>query len=440
MPATYTAAQKTALLKAPQSGFFTKKRIDQWFEAVLRVDRARAAWHIKRTYGFGGSEIGVLVAERHGLLDPFESARGVVAAKLLLQTPQEPIPAMERGQYMEPVIQQLFMAKMRKHAAVRDERSMRLMSKALGLRPWQVGSPDDVVFIGRGKKKKRYIVDYKAPGDGGYEITGVPMRYAAQLHHYGMIAERLGIEVDGYLLVCVNYQTWNLEVLNVDYDPKLAQAILEVGDFYWDEYVMQDRLPDYGRLNHFDKNNLPEIEELEEQALTYFARKRLADMAMDGAQNARLRMTKMLRRYRLGGAKLPLFAGLLEISGKPDFDVDLAVEALGDGAEEARLPLWDVPALVKAAKGAGVEVERFELIGDKFDPDILRRLLKQQRLDVKVYDKESLTFSLPRAKTGPVADKLVYVSDIASEMIGATASEFEQKLLALPIRPKADQS
>lgn len=406
-----------SLNKALQSKFFRPDRVSKWLEAVVRVDPQRVDWHIKRTYGFGGSEVGVLVAERAGIVDPFDSARNIVAGKLLLANPSEPIPAMERGQYMEDVIARVFYDKHKAYNAVRDEEAMRVMSKATGLREWQNGSPDDVVLMGTGKKKKRFILDYKAPGDGGYIVKGVPMRYAAQLHHYGMIAEQCKIPIDGYMLVAMDYKAWNLEVLPVAYDPELSKMILDAGDYYWHEYVMQDRLPDYGRKAIFDRSAVGDIDLLEKEGLEFLVRKRIADLLYAEAKKIQASMVSRLSQHKVGDAKLPLLGGLLDISAKPDFDVDSALEVLGDKAEEARIMDYDVEGLVAAAIDAGVDVEAFQRATADFDKQKLNDLMVSEKLNVEAFHNENLTMALARSKKGPVADRLSEVTDLAKAML-----------------------
>ena len=426
--------QIKALYKAEQSRFFTENRVKSWLDQVLKVDADRLPWHVKRTYGFGGSEVGVLVAERHGLVDPFESARNIVASKLLINAPQEAIPAMERGQYMEDVIAKKFFADHAAYNPVRDEEAMAIMSKTLGLRVWQNGSPDEVVVMG--KNRRRYIADYKAPGEDGYEVKGVPMRYAAQLHHYGMIAEKCGIHVDGFLLIGLNYRQWKLEVLPVPFDPELQEQILEAGDYYWNEFVMQDRLPEFGRKQYFDMAQLGDRERVEEQALQFLVNKRIADVGYKEAEKLKTAIGATLSEHKVGDSKLQLVGGLLDISAKPTFNCELAAEALGPKADAARLPDWDVEGLLEAARQAGIDVTPFERVSDKFDEDKLRELLEAEGMNLEAYDGENFTFKLSAAKKGPVAERMAQVADMAKEKVGNVATvlreEIEQSGLDTP--------
>lgn len=422
------AEQIKALFQAKQSKFFTEDRVEKWVDAVLRVDPERLPWHIKRTYGFGGSEVGVLVAERNGISDPFDSARNICAGKLLMANPSDPIPAMERGQYMEDVIAKVFMDKNKEFGAIRDEEAMRVMSTAIGMREWQNGSPDDVVLMGKGANRKRFIIDYKAPGESGYELKGVPMRYAAQVHHYGMIAEKCNIDVDGYLIVAIDYKAWHLEMNKVPYDPSLVEKILESGDYYWNEFILQDRLPDYGRKQQFDKTELSELEEIESLAMSFLVNKRLADMGYQESKKAQAKLASMLSKTRIGDSKLPLVGGLLEISAKPKFDVDTAVEALGEAVDEARKPDWAVEELVDAAVSAGVDVAPFARISDKFDEERLREMVREHELNLDAFEVEGLTFSMTRAKKGPVAERMQKVSDEAKDLMTKMSFDLERTI------------
>jgi predicted phage-related endonuclease len=422
------ADQLRLISTTEQAKFLTKDRVTNWVDAVTRVDPDRLSWHVKRLFGFGGSEVGVLVAERSGLVDPFESARSICASKLMLARPDEAIPAMERGQYMEPVVQKLFMDKFRPFGIVQDEKSMIAMSRAIGFRSWQNGSPDDVVLIGNGKRKKRFIVDYKAPGTGGYEIEGVPMRYSAQLHHYQMIAQKLGIKIDGLILVAVDYAHWTLETLNVPFDQYLVDEILDCGDYFWNEYVMQGRLPDFARKQMFDKSKLANSESIERDALDFLTYKRLGDTSHFKAAVLQERLKSMLGNYRVGDARLQFAGGLINVSAKRKFDVEKAREALGPASDAARAIEWDGDALAEAAAAAGVDVEPFKRPTEEYDEESLRELILAAKLNVDAYETEALTFALPRVKKGPVAERLNVITDAASGFVLRAAPKLRTKI------------
>jgi predicted phage-related endonuclease len=425
---TSIADQLKLISTTEQAQFLTPERIAGWVEAVQQVDPDRLPWHVKRLFGFGGSEVGVLVAERSGLVDPFESARSICASKLMLGRPDEAIPAMERGQYMEPVVQKLFMDKFREFGIEQDEKSMIAMSRAIGYRSWQNGSPDDVVLMGKGKRKKRFIVDYKAPGTGGYEVDGVPMRYSAQLHHYEMIAKKLGIKIDGLILVAIDYSRWTLETLNVPFDQYLVDEILDAGDYFWNEYVMQGRLPDFARKQLFDKSKLHDGESIERDALDFLTFKRMGDASHFKAGVLQDRLKSVLGRYKVGDARLQFAGGLINVSAKRKFDVEGAREALGPVADEARLIEWDGDSLAAAASAAGVDVEPYKRPSEEYDEESLRELIRAAKLNVDAYETEALTFALPRVKKGPVAERLNVITDAASGFVVRAAPKLRTKI------------
>lgn len=93
--------------------------------------------------------------------------------------------------------------------SVMNDDNQQLSHRALGSpferqppRKWMRYSPDDTVI----KDGKRYLIDYKAPGEPG----DVKFRYACQLHQGRMVCEHSGVHIDGMILVQLDWRTWDI--------------------------------------------------------------------------------------------------------------------------------------------------------------------------------------------------------------------------------------
>src|SRR5690625_2513931 len=84
----------------PQAGHLKGDDVTAWLRATLATDPSRINWHIRRAGGFGGSEMGALVAaiqNRSGRMSPHR----IIRQKLLRLPPDRPNVDMRRGLAME---------------------------------------------------------------------------------------------------------------------------------------------------------------------------------------------------------------------------------------------------------------------------------------------------------------------------------------------------
>jgi len=165
-----------------------------WVDDVVAKHGEAALWHATRLGGFGGSEIGVLIRNRHGeRADHGASAHDIVEAKLMRRAPLEETSHLRRGHENEDLHAQRFWAKW---GAVRDVAAYEALKNAKGSHPWMRYSPDDVVrmplrvdvgddgrpvFVRTKQASLLWLIDYKAPSQVDASAR-IAMQYAAQLH------------------------------------------------------------------------------------------------------------------------------------------------------------------------------------------------------------------------------------------------------------------
>jgi hypothetical protein len=237
------------LQELPQYPYINTVDAEVWVDSVIAREPDRAWWHFDRLSGIGGSEIGVFLGNEEGMFHPFTSARQITEAKLLRRPLEAANGDMARGTALESVVQGMYRARV---AARNGSPRQDLMDKMKGYRdpdhPWLVGNPDDIVE----ENGKIYIVDYKVPMPdqiAHYDHDGVPFYYAAQVHHYRLIAEKCGIHIDGLRLCSLDLKGWDVDERPVPYSEQTSEDILAIGDKYWNDYVMVGRLAPTSTLN-----------------------------------------------------------------------------------------------------------------------------------------------------------------------------------------------
>lgn len=236
-----------ALAELPQRAAIDDTHAYAWIDQVLNQEPERAMWHIDRLFGIGGSEIGVLLGNDDGEFHPFSDARQITRQKLLLDGLTPPNGDLKRGTMMEDMAESLYFEQIAKRGAksiLTDDLKEIISNYKNEKHPWLVGNPDGII---QEKNGDVWIVDYKVPMPSQIDhiqSVGVPFYYEAQLHHYKLIMDdltELGLEVKGLKLCPLNLKTFEVEEYDVPVRPELSAQILEVGDKYWNNYVLKGR-------------------------------------------------------------------------------------------------------------------------------------------------------------------------------------------------------
>jgi len=126
--------------RLPQREAIRESDASTWVDEVVGAHGEAALWHAVRLGGFGGSEIGVLIRNRHGeRADHGASAHDIVEAKLMRRAPLEETSHLRRGHENEEIHARRFWQKWN---ATRDESVYEALKNAKGSHPWMRYSPD----------------------------------------------------------------------------------------------------------------------------------------------------------------------------------------------------------------------------------------------------------------------------------------------------------
>jgi len=399
----------------PQARFIHPEHRKRWIETVLRLDPKRIAWHAKRAGGIGGSEIGALVLAKAGEFHPFTTARDIVASKLLILPPDEGTNHTERGIRAEPFIQQMFMERYADQVAPAPAEMAALSAARHSKYPWLIGSPDDVV---RGVQFNNVltIVDYKAPKPEilqKYLKEGVTIDYVAQLHHYRAIAVDRGFDIGAMMNVFFDYEgvtgkenAFNVVRFLIDYNAELEQQMFEAGEYYWNEFVLQGKLPEYSSRKRAELDGLPRNIIQESRMMT--ALKIAGDKCYEMMSRSREKIEAYIEDLGQVGKDKIILSGL-ELTGKQGYDLDALTsrfKTLGGKEEDvADKMVLDTDALVQELEAKGFDLAPFRKPA-ALNPEKMMAFIEEKGGDTLQFIREVFTISLPRAKTGIVANEV----------------------------------
>ena len=343
----------TALRCLPQAACFTEQQVEAWLTTLVQRASADPDWsgltleqQVRRLGGFGASEIGVLVGGRRGEYSPFDTARELVARKLLLDVPDPADEHMRRGIVMEPLIRAEFLRL--SGATRRDDLAQRVATHTATRWPWMLATPDDFVDI----DGVLGVVDYKAPAEPLAELS---LAQRCQLHQIRLLAEDLGLPVRWQAIVAWNHRRGGPDVFLCERDPHLEQDIIDAGEHYWHRHVLTGELPPWPSrvalaLNLADLSSAAKAE-IEDLAERYLRLDLLAKEAKTLTDAAREHLLVCCGAHQLADA---VISGPVQIKPQAMWNRE-AVEARLDEAE--RTPFlrfkWDTQALVDRVRALG---------------------------------------------------------------------------------------
>ncbi|MDM7322433.1 MAG: hypothetical protein P3W87_003935 [Gammaproteobacteria bacterium] len=390
----------------PQREAIDESDAKAWVEEVVARYGDQALWHAKRLEGFGGSEIGALVRNYHGVRAAHHSAHDIVEEKLMRRVPTVPKSHLVRGLEHEPVHAEYFA---RKWSARRDEEAYEALKQAKGSHPWMRYSPDDVVrmpaelvqtedgrlVLQRSKQESLWLIDYKAPSHVT-DTPVIPFQYSAQLHQGAILCAETGIDIDGMMLSQFNWEQWALKDDIVLWDENLGRLILEAGDHYWD-YVLRGEVPAY--VQNPVWTPAPEyIQSHQEVAHQYALLKALSDAAAERAEALRAQILEPLEGCRLSGQRIEFVAPndqskKLTVSANRVLDKEavarlLTPEQMQLCEKKDKATDWDVDAMVQYLTEAGVDVNAFRR--RKLDADKVFALMESLGLDAEQVVREQV--------------------------------------------------
>jgi hypothetical protein len=283
----------------PQRNVIPDAVADSWINGIIRLDPSRAVWHAKRAGGIGGSEIGELLLEDAGEPPYLQSADSIIRSKLLLDLPQHSTYAMRRGTILEDFVQSLYHYRTGTTSILDRPDIQKAFRGAHPDHAFMVGNPDDVVL---NSQQQMIIPDFKVRGELDWS-SKLNLVNIAQCHWYGLTLEgNSGQGPTRYALAeldvpsavademmrvfdnpkadqaskdaltermievidTLNMPGFGVRITAFDRNPDLDQALIDVGQRFWNEHVMTGK--PYQREGHPLKEDIPQ--ELADQVQT----------------------------------------------------------------------------------------------------------------------------------------------------------------------------
>lgn len=393
----------------PQSDYLDTARVNRWLARVLDIEPQRVEWHIKRLGGLGGSEMGAVVAPSQGEYNPFKLPKDVFADKLMLTVPEHPSGDIKRGVFMEPVIQARFLESF--GARSMTEHLEKFPAFSDPAHPWLVGNPDDIVMIGN----KVYLVDYKSPR----EVVDVLFDYEVQLHHYTAIATKLGIQIDGLLLVAWDYVAWDCSVKHVELKPELMNVIIEEGDRLWFEHILENKPPFAVKKPKIElKNEVDpasyELRTLIEQASLLSV---VSNNAAEQVKEVKAKIADLVSNRHIGDAKLVY--GVVNVTTKDAVDEDkmalLMQKHMINPSDVMKQGNINLDILVAKAMEKGVDIDECrEMV---IDNELAADKLWEVGVSPEEFTDASVSVALARSKKGEKAEVLTNLKITAKKYV-----------------------
>ncbi len=266
------------------------------------------------------------------------------------------------------------------------------------------------------------IIDFKAPKPDileDYAENGISIDYVAQLHHIRSIAVDRGMQVNGMMNVFFDYEgrlgatmpekmenAFNAVAIRVHYDPDLEATLIAAGEQYWNEYVMQGRVPDYAKKPKFSAGAL--TQEIINASRRATKAKMIADSFKKIADQEQDRIKEYVEDLgQLGDARV-YFSGL-ELSASTQFDLEAVTEKFGamSGPIEAVTEPGgiDTEALVAQLRADGYDLSKFERRSAP-DPAKMVSWMDAQGIDTTRMVRETMKMKMPTVKSGRVFDAM----------------------------------
>lgn len=381
----------------PQRDLIELSDARQWIDTVVNLHGEQAVWHAIRLNGFGGSEIGVLVRNHHGVrADHMASAHDIVLGKLMCRAPVETNEHMQRGHENEPLHASKFY---KKYGAHRDQDAFAKLSKAQGSLPWMRYSPDEVALLPSAllaatrhmaaeRPMSRWLADYKAPSRVEDDAE-IHFQYGCQLAQGAILCDEQGIELHGLMLSQYDWAGWRLKDDVIVVSDELKDLVRLAGSWGWN-CVMTGEVPPYVRT--------PALADAEDFVLKHgdlavrmANASALAKAADKRAQELRAELLLGLGARRLDGHQV-VMPGAGKLTANFKFDMDKVQEVLTPEqmARVVKKDGYDAQAMSDHLKALNVDLKPFR--ANKLDVDKLAACAEEFGIDLEAYVTEQPVF------------------------------------------------
>ncbi|WP_298705830.1 YqaJ viral recombinase family protein [Variovorax gossypii] len=385
----------------PQRDLIALSDARQWVDTVVNLHGEQAVWHAIRLNGFGGSEIGVLVRNHHGVrADHMANAHDIVLGKLMRRAPVETNEHMQRGHENEPLHASKFY---KKYGAHRDQEAFDKLSKAQGSLPWMRYSPDEVALIpsrllaltramADARPMSRWLADYKAPSRVEDDAE-IHFQYGCQLAQGAILCDEQGIELHGLMLSQYDWAGWRLKDDVIVVNDELKDMVRLSGSWGWN-CVMTGEVPPYVRT--------PVLADAEafvlkhaDLAVRMANASALANAADKRAQELRAELLLGLGARRLDGHKVVMpGAGTLTANFKIDVEKVQEVLTPEQMAQVVKKDGYDDKAMAAHLKSLNVDLKQFRT--NKVDADKLAEHAEAFGIDLEAYVAEQPIFRVDK--------------------------------------------
>lgn len=409
----------------PQGAQIARENAAHWYDEAVRIDKGRFEWHYDRLKGLGGSDVGEIATWKLGERNIFKTPWDIIKEKLCIHTIQPQTNDMRRGTLLEPIVQQIFLEDF--GATHRDDLCSAIDNIVAQNHPWMRGNVDDVV----GMYDRTYITDYKCPGEIHSGHTVMP--YACQVHQYnyllGQHLEKPEGEpgADGMLIAQFDYPNGCMDVVEIEFDPQIMQAVLDGGDEIW-AHVLSGTFPEN---TFFQKEDLDFSDEALMEIKTaedlFIRHKIIADSAKQAMDKTKDSLTSLLTgdgNHLVKGQKLPV--DVLSVSARESVHENRLSQMISESHLDGELfkksgVKFDVNKMAEKLEESGCDLDEF--LEKIWDLEKIKQYCDENNLAYPI--KESVSPTLRANKKTIDKEVLEILKGRASEMVSGCIESFE---------------
>lgn len=420
----------------PQRPHINDEDKERWLNDVWAREPDRIIWHANRLKGWGGSEIGVLVADMRNkegnefsqTYHTFKSAHELVKEKLLISSPSRDEDDNEndirRGTECEPWLIKKLVRDLKETYGDENVKIDHATMNALAgshshpEHPWMVGNIDLALII----QNQRLLIDIKAPrtSKAYYMSVSTPFTYDCQLKQYEQVAKSLPvpIEFDNSVLACYDHDQYKFHLGVIDKDEELDNDIIRAGDLYYNEYLLKGRVPD------FPQSKVPSAtaDILPQSIQDNLARAHAIKLAIRSAEQQISNIEDEINA-EINSLKLP-----------PNPKISFA-GGLGNIKGKAKC-VYDDELLSRFAKKYKIYVDPVNGLNDKTRQDIHEQMIKDESVTdntvMMVTNPEySFTYPLSRAKKGEIKIQIDRMKDYSDAQIAKMTETMAKQIIAV---------
>lgn len=443
---------KQILGMAPQASAISPEHIEQWISAreTWRDGQGRAKSisevvnEAQSTHCFTPSEIGILVAEAkgEGRNPAMAGTAEIIASKLLLTGIRPETENSHRNDVYRPLARERFEF---------DHRLSPTLPKASDGEPTgEVPSWFDVRVVSdfywksfdHQKADELWLATFSAPE----QVREVTLERRCHLHMNALKVALGSVSIDTYesdrypdRMFAVSWDCRRAEWVQheVEFDDVLIKECIDVGNHYWDDYVMQGRLFDRARSNAIILGNAaPSVVNAFESAATEVTTlRRAAQFVMNLADQKQRDLQQSLRRFDIQPAAVREVMGGIALMSTTDavYDYSRIYQSLSveSKAECMTTVGYDGHALAAIIKEMGASPDMAAQTA--VDPERVLTLAKAQGIDLAPFILDvPIKLNFASRERGPNAGAVQALDASIERIIGIATTELVADMARAP--------